>query len=104
MYKIGYIGNFETVPQVVEYIINSDIEKLEEEYKKGWDINKKIFIHEFAIETPWEIAIQCIKEEVIMWLLEKGVNVKAEIDDWGSPISSAGRFLSSDMCELLIFY
>ena len=57
MYKIGYIGNFETVPQVVEYIINSDIEKLEEEYKKGWDINKKIFIHEFAIETPLEIAI-----------------------------------------------
>lgn len=102
MYKIGYIGNFETVPQVVEYIINSDIEKLEEEYKKGWDINKKIFIHEFAIETPLEIAIQCIKEEVIMWLLEKGVNVKAEIDDWGSPISSAGRFLSSEMCELLI--
>ena len=33
MYKIGYIGNFETVPQVVEYIINSDIEKLEEEYR-----------------------------------------------------------------------
>ena len=27
-----------------------------------------------------------------MWLLEKGVNVKAKIDDWGSPISSAGRF------------
>jgi|GEM_PF-6707248 len=28
MYKIGYIGNFETVPQVVEYIINSDIEMI----------------------------------------------------------------------------
>lgn len=75
MYKIGYIGNFETVPQVVEYIINSDIEKLEEEYKKGWDINKKIFIPEFAIETPLEIAIQCIKEEVIMWLVEKGADI-----------------------------
>ena len=44
MYKIGYIGNFETVPQVVEYIINSDIEKLEEEYKKGWDINKLLHL------------------------------------------------------------
>ncbi len=29
MYKIGYLGNFEKVPQVVEYIINSDIKKLE---------------------------------------------------------------------------
>lgn len=25
MYKIGYIGNFKTVPQVVEQIINNDI-------------------------------------------------------------------------------
>ena len=25
MYKIGYIGNFKTVPQVVEHIINNDI-------------------------------------------------------------------------------
>lgn len=23
MYKIGYLGNFEKVPQVVEYILNS---------------------------------------------------------------------------------
>lgn len=102
MYKIGYIGEFETVPQVVEYIINSDIEKLEEEYKKGWDINKKIFLDEFEIETSLEIAIQCVNEKVILWLLEKGVNVKAEIDDWVTPISSAGRFLSPEMCELLI--
>lgn len=57
MYKIGYLGNFETVLQVVEYIINSDIEKLEEEYKKGWDINKKITLSEFITETPLEIAI-----------------------------------------------
>ena len=39
MYKIGYLGNFEKVPQVVEYILNSDVENLEKEYKNGWDIN-----------------------------------------------------------------
>ena len=35
MYKIGYLGNFEKVPQVVEYILNSDVENLEKEYKNG---------------------------------------------------------------------
>ena len=42
MYKIGYLGNFEKVPQVVEYILNSDVENLEKELKNGWDINKEI--------------------------------------------------------------
>ena len=102
MYKIGYLGNFEKVPQVVEYILNSDVENLEKEYKNGWNINKKITLSEFITETPLEIAIQCIKEEVILWLIEKGVNVKANIDDWGTPISSAARFLSPKMCELFI--
>ncbi|WP_294654371.1 ankyrin repeat domain-containing protein [uncultured Fusobacterium sp.] len=102
MYKIGYLGNFEKVPQVVEYILNSDVENLEKEYKNGWDINKKITLSEFITETPLEIAIQCIKEEVILWLIEKGVNIKADVDDWGTPISSAARFLSSEMCELFI--
>ena len=69
MYKIGYLGNFEKVPQVVEYILNSDVENLEKELKSGWDINKKITLSEFIAETPLEIAIQCIKEEVILWLI-----------------------------------
>ena len=47
MYKIGYLGNFEKVPQVVEYILNSDVENLEKELKNGWDINKKITLSEF---------------------------------------------------------
>ncbi len=75
MYKIGYLGNFEKVPQVVEYILNSDIENLEKELKNGWDINKEIFIEEFAIITPLEIALQCNNEKVINWLIEKGADI-----------------------------
>ena len=33
MYKIGYLGDFEKAPQIVEYILNSDVENLEKEYK-----------------------------------------------------------------------
>ena len=85
-----------------EYILNRDVENIEKEYKNCCDINKKITLSEFITETPLEIAIQCIKEEVILWLIEKGVNIKADVDDWGTPISSVARFLSSEMCELFI--
>ena len=102
MYKIGYLGNFEKVPQVVEYILNSDVENLEKEYKNGWNIDKEIFIEEFATVTPLEIALQCNNEKVIKWLVEKGVDVKAKKDDWVTHISNAGRFCSSEICELFI--
>lgn len=102
MYKIGYLGNFEKVPQVVEYILNSDVENLEKELKNGWDIDKEIFIEEFATVSPLEIALQCNNEKVIKWLVEKGADVKAKKDDWVTHISNAGRFCSSEICELFI--
>ena len=78
MYKIGYLGNFEKVPQIVEYILNSDVENLEKKYKNGWDIDKEIFIEEFETVTPLEIALQCNNEKVIKWFVEKGADVKAK--------------------------
>ena len=102
MYKIGYLGNFEKVPQVVEYILNSDVENLEKELKNGWDIDKEIFIEEFATVSPLEIALQCNNEKVIKWLVEKGADVKAKKDDWVTHISNAARFCSSEICELFI--
>ena len=53
-------------------------------------------------ETPLEIAIQCIKEEVILWLIEKGVNVKADVDDWGNSYFKCSSFFIFKMCELFI--
>ena len=57
MYKIGYLGNFEKVPQVVEYILNSDMENLEKDLKNGWDIDKEIFIEEFTTVSPKELIL-----------------------------------------------
>ena len=102
MYKIGYIGNFKTVPQVVEHIINNDIDNLEKEYNNGWDINQKIVLSEYTDITPIEIAIQCNSEQAIRWLLEKGVNVRAKEGDWATPISDAARFCTTEICELFI--
>ncbi len=102
MYKIGYIGNFKTVPQVVEHIINNDIDNLEKEYNNGWDINQKIVLSEYADITPIEIAIQCKNERAIKWLLEKGANVRAKEGDWVTPISDAARFCTTEICELFI--
>ena len=102
MYKIGYIGNFKTVPQVVEHIINNDIDNLEKEYNNGWDINQKIVLSEYADITPIKIAIQCKNERAIKWLLEKGANVRAKEGDWVTPISDAARFCTTEICELFI--
>ena len=102
MYKIGYIGNFKTVPQVVEHIINNDIDNLEKEYNNGWDINQKIVLSEYTDITPIKIAIQCKNERAIKWLLEKGANVRAKEGDWVTPISDAARFCTTEICELFI--
>ena len=102
MYKIGYMGTFEVVPKVVENIINSDIDNLEKEYKNGWDIDQKIVLSAYTDITPIEIAIQCNNEQAIRWLLEKGANVRAKEGDWGTPISAAARFCTTEICELFI--
>ena len=102
MYKIGYMGTFEKVPQIVEHILEKNIEKLEEKYKKGWDINKKIPLGKYIEITPLVIAIQCNNEEVIVWLLGKGVDIKPKKNEWVTPISDVARFCSPEMCELFI--
>ncbi|UUV17063.1 ankyrin repeat domain-containing protein [Fusobacteria bacterium ZRK30] len=102
MYKIGHLGNYENVPQIVEYIFNKDIEKLEEEYRKEWNINKEITLCKYITTTPLEIAIQTNNEKVTLWLVEKGVNVKTKEGDWGTVISNVARYSSSKICELFI--
>ena len=62
MYKIGYIGNFKTVPQVVEHIINNDIDNLEKEYNNGWDINQKIVLSEYA-DIPTKETVKYLQFE-----------------------------------------
>lgn len=102
MYKISFLGNFEVVPKIVEYILNNDIDHLEEEYQKGWDIDDEIVLDFDIVETPITIALACNLEKVILWLLEKGVNVKRKKKEIMGPISFAGRFASPDICEKLI--
>lgn len=103
MYKIGYIGNFKTVPQVVEHIINNDIDNLEKEYNNGWDINQKIVLSEYTDITPIKIAIQCKNERAIKWLLEKGANVRAKEGRLGNTDFRCSPFLvTTEICELFI--
>lgn len=102
MYKISFLGNFEVVPKIVEYILNNDIVHLEEEYQNGWDINDEIILEEDIAETPLTIALACNLEKVVLWLLEKGVKVKSKKKEIMGPISCAARFASPDICEKLI--
>ena len=57
MIKLKNIGNYETVPKIIEYIINSDIEKLEEEKAACFDVNAEINISEYTPTIPISVAI-----------------------------------------------
>lgn len=101
MYKIGYLGDFEKVPQVVEYILNSDVENLEKELKNGWDIDKEIFIEEFATVSPLEIALQCNNEKIIKWLVEKGADITIKNKFGERPYSIAVLNKNQEMIDYI---
>jgi len=44
MIKLKDIGDFETIPEIINDIINENISKLDEHLGKGWDIDKVISI------------------------------------------------------------
>ena len=93
MYKIGYIGNFKTVPQVVEHIINNDIDNLEKEYNNGWDINQKIVLSEYADITPIKIAIQCKNETSNQVAFRKGSKCESKRGRLGNTDFRCSPFL-----------
>ncbi|MBJ2172917.1 ankyrin repeat domain-containing protein [Aureibaculum sp. A20] len=75
MIKIKDIGTFESVPQIVENIINSNLEALNEHSNQGWDIEKLIIIDEYIEETPLDLALIMNAFESVKWLVKKGIDL-----------------------------
>ena len=57
MVKLKDIGNFKSVPQIVNDIINGNTSALDEYFSKGWDIEKGIKIGKYTTLSPLEIAL-----------------------------------------------
>ena len=48
MIEIRDIGKFESVPEIVSDIANGDVNALEEQLSKGWDINEEIVLSKYT--------------------------------------------------------
>ena len=75
MIKLKDIGDFETIPEIINDIINGNISKLDEHLAKGWDIDKIISISEYIDLSPVDGALiqGCFKS--VKWFVEHGVNL-----------------------------
>ena len=99
MIKLKNIGNYETVPKIIEYIINSDIEKLEEEKAKGLDINKEINLSEYTPTIAISIAVLMEKLDSIKWLVENGADLNHKVFP---SFLCAVRYCSEDIIRYLV--
>ena len=81
MIKIKDIGNFESVPQIVNDIINGNTSALDEYLLKGFDIEEGIKIGKYTTLSPLDIALIMESFNSVKWLVGKGVNLNVK----GSP-------------------
>lgn len=74
MYKIGYIGRWETIPEAAAAIYDHDLPKLEAMLQDGLDLNAPIRISEYTQLMPLEIAVFRNDPAMIRFLMERGAD------------------------------
>ena len=78
MIKIKDIGDFESVPQIVNDIIKGNTKALDEYLSGGWDIEKVIKIGKYTTLSPLDLALIMESFNSVKWLVEKGVNLNVK--------------------------
>ena len=78
MITIENIGRFETIPQILNDVLNENISALEEHLLKEWKLNKEIRVGKYTELSPLDFALIMRKFQFIKWLTEKGANLNAK--------------------------
>ena len=78
MVKLKDIGNFNSVPQIVNDIIKGNTKALDEHLSGGWDIEKSIKIGKYTTLLPLDFALIMESFDSVKWLVEKGVNLNVK--------------------------
>ena len=78
MITIGNIGKFESIPQILNDVLNENISALEEHLLKGWKLNKAISVGKYTELSPLDFALIMEKFQSIKWLTEKGASLNAK--------------------------
>ena len=76
--KLEDIGEFKSVPQVIEDIINENTAALDDHLSQGWDIEQEVEIDESESLSPLDCALimNCFKS--VQWLVEHDVNLNVK--------------------------
>ena len=75
MIRLKDIGEFETIPEILNDIMTENIPKLEEHLLKGWDIDKIISVNKYTDLSPLDCALIIEAFESVKWLVEHRVNL-----------------------------
>ena len=78
MITIGNIGRFESIPQILNDVLNENISALEEHLLNGWKLNKAIRVGKYTELSPLDFALIMEKFQSIKWLTEKGATLNAK--------------------------
>lgn len=73
-YLIGYIGEYDSLPEPALSVYEHDIDKLEKLVEEGTDLSWTIRIGQWTKLTPLEIAVYRDDVEMVKWLTEHGAN------------------------------
>ena len=78
MVKIKDIGDFESVPAIVNDILQGNTEALDKHLSKGFDIEEDIKLGKYTSLSPLDLAIIMENFDSVKWLVEKGVNLNVK--------------------------
>ena len=78
MVKIKDIGDFESVPAIVNDILQGNTEALDEHLSKGFDIEEDIKLGKYTSLSPLDLALIMENFDSVKWLVEKGVNLNVK--------------------------
>ena len=101
MIRLKDIGEFETIPEILNDIITENIPKLEEHLLKGWDIDKIISVSEYTDLSPLDCALIIEAFESVKWLVEHGVNLNKKDNP---SFLTAVRYCDEKIIQYLVSY
>ena len=78
MIEIKDIGSYDSIPELANYVIDENINMLDEELSKGLDLDEEIKFSKYASLSPLALALIMNKARSVEWLVEKGANLNDE--------------------------
>ena len=78
MIEIKDIGSYDSIPELASYLIDENINMLDEELSKGLDLDEEIKLSKYTSLSPLALALIMNKAKSVEWLVEKGANLNDE--------------------------